>query len=192
MSDNRIKFRDFDNGGATVSVKGEYTAKLVFVGSNKIDVIKLINEDSDMTLNRAKEIVDNSPSVIKSNITEYEAREIKTKLENLGAVVEIEKEGQRCKVTVERTVEIIRKKQLNGGGAKIRMFIDGNAYADLYCGDTVKLKQNVGRYMTFRFDAGDGSHWSEEYAIPTDDSNHRYQLYVKSGLLSVKVRLEEI
>ncbi len=190
MENNRIKLRDFD--GKSTTARGEYNAKLVYVGNNKIELIKLINEDTSLSLSQAKNIVDSCPAMIKINITMDEAQEIKSKLESAGAIVEIDKEGERCSVAVERTIEITRKRQLNGGGSKIKMYVDDDYYVDLYCGDTIKLKQNAGRFMSFCFEAGDGSHWSEKYAFPRDDTNHNYQLCTKSGLFSVSVLLKEI
>jgi large subunit ribosomal protein L7/L12 len=58
-------------------------------GSNKINVIKVVRELTGLGLKEAKELVDNPPKPIKEAITKEEANEIKKKLEDAGAEVEV-------------------------------------------------------------------------------------------------------
>jgi len=58
-------------------------------GSNKINVIKVVRELTGLGLKEAKELVDNPPKPIKEAITKEEANEIKKKLEDAGADVEV-------------------------------------------------------------------------------------------------------
>jgi large subunit ribosomal protein L7/L12 len=58
-------------------------------GSNKINVIKVVRELTALGLKEAKELVDNPPRAIKEGITKEEAQEIKKKLEEAGADVEV-------------------------------------------------------------------------------------------------------
>ena len=60
-------------------------------GDNKIHVIKVIREFLGCGLKEAKDLVDNTPSVIKENISMKDALAIKAELEGLGATVEINK-----------------------------------------------------------------------------------------------------
>jgi large subunit ribosomal protein L7/L12 len=58
-------------------------------GSNKINVIKVVREITALGLKEAKELVDNPPKPIKEAISKEEAQEIKKKLEEAGADVEV-------------------------------------------------------------------------------------------------------
>ena len=67
----------------------EVTVTLVDVGATKVKVIKVVREITGMGLVEAKGLVDKCPSVIKENIDPAEAEEIKTKLMEAGAAVEV-------------------------------------------------------------------------------------------------------
>lgn len=68
----------------------EFTVVLKEGGAKKIQVIKVIRElISGLGLKEAKEIVDTAPKTIKEGATKAEAEEIKKKLEEQGAVVEL-------------------------------------------------------------------------------------------------------
>ncbi|MFH1898625.1 MAG: 50S ribosomal protein L7/L12 [Candidatus Desantisbacteria bacterium] len=69
--------------------KTEFDVILVSFGSNKIQVIKEIRTITSLGLKEAKDLVDGAPSDIKKGITKEEAAEIKKKLEEVGATVEI-------------------------------------------------------------------------------------------------------
>ena len=58
-------------------------------GANKINVIKVVREITSLGLKEAKELVDNPPKPVKEAITKEEAEEIKKKLEEAGADVEV-------------------------------------------------------------------------------------------------------
>ena len=67
----------------------EFTAVLAEIGSQKIKVIKVVRELTGLGLKEAKALVDGAPNNIKEDIEKAEAEEIKAKLEEVGAVVEI-------------------------------------------------------------------------------------------------------
>ena len=78
-------------GGAAEKVeeKTEFTATLTEVGSNKINVIKVVREVTSLGLKEAKDLVEGSPKPIKEGIPKDEAEAIKKKFEEVGAKVEI-------------------------------------------------------------------------------------------------------
>ena len=67
----------------------EFNVVLAEVGASKMGVIKLVNEITGLGLKEAKELVDNAPKAIKENVGKDEAEEIKKKLEDAGAKVEL-------------------------------------------------------------------------------------------------------
>ena len=67
----------------------EFTVTLVDHGAGKIKVIKVIREITGLGLKDAKALVDGAPAVVKEDIEKEEAEEIKAKLEEAGATVEI-------------------------------------------------------------------------------------------------------
>ena len=78
-------------GGAAAPVeeKTEFTATLTEVGSNKINVIKVVREVTSLGLKEAKDLVEGAPKPIKEAIPKDEAEAIKKKFEEVGAKVEI-------------------------------------------------------------------------------------------------------
>jgi large subunit ribosomal protein L7/L12 len=76
-------------GGAAVEEKTEFTATLTEVGSNKINVIKVVREVTSLGLKEAKDLVEGAPKPIKEGIPKDEAEAIKKKFEDVGAKVEI-------------------------------------------------------------------------------------------------------
>ncbi len=78
-------------GGAAPAAeeKTEFTVVLKEGGAKKIQVIKVVREITSLGLKEAKDAVDNTPSTIKEGISKAEAEEIKKKLEEQGAVVEL-------------------------------------------------------------------------------------------------------
>jgi large subunit ribosomal protein L7/L12 len=79
-------------GGAAapaVEEKTEFTVVLKAGGAKKIQVIKVVREITSLGLKEAKDAVDNAPSVLKEGISKAEAEEIKKKLEEQGAEVEL-------------------------------------------------------------------------------------------------------
>lgn len=75
--------------GADAGAASEVTVTLTDIGGTKVAVIKAVREITGLGLVDAKGIVDKAPSVIKENIAVAEAEEIKKKLMDAGASVEI-------------------------------------------------------------------------------------------------------
>ena len=67
----------------------EVTVVLASAGANKIAVLKEVRAITGLGLKEAKELVDGAPKAIKENIKKDEAEELKKKLEEAGATVEI-------------------------------------------------------------------------------------------------------
>lgn len=76
-------------GGAAAEEKSEFDVILASAGDQKIKVIKVVREITGLGLKEAKEVVDNAPKALKEGIAKEEAEEIKAKLEEVGAGVEI-------------------------------------------------------------------------------------------------------
>ena len=76
-----------DNAGA--EAKTEFDVILKAAGQQKINVIKAVRAITDLGLKEAKEMVDSAPKSIKEGVSESEANEIKTQLEEAGAEVEL-------------------------------------------------------------------------------------------------------
>ncbi len=66
-----------------------YNVILKEVGPNKINVIKVVRELTGLGLKEAKDIVDAAPKALKEGVAEEEAKSLKAKLEETGAVVEL-------------------------------------------------------------------------------------------------------
>ena len=62
---------------------------LTNAGAKKIGVIKVVREITGLGLKEAKELVDGTPAKIKEKVSPEEAEELKAKLEEAGAVVEV-------------------------------------------------------------------------------------------------------
>ena len=69
--------------------KTEFTVVLAAAGDKKINVIKAVREATGLGLKEAKELVDGAPKPVKENIGKAEAEELKKKLEEAGATVEL-------------------------------------------------------------------------------------------------------
>ena len=76
-------------GAAAEEEKTEFDVILSSVGDQKIKVIKAVREITGLGLKEAKEVVDNAPKALKEAVTKEEAEEIKTKLAEVGATVEV-------------------------------------------------------------------------------------------------------
>lgn len=76
-------------GGAAAEEKSSFTVELKAAGEQKIQVIKAVRELTGLGLKEAKDIVDGAPKTVKENVAKAEAEEIKKKLEEAGAVVEL-------------------------------------------------------------------------------------------------------
>jgi len=75
--------------GAAEEEKTEFTVVLASAGDKKINVIKAVREATGLGLKEAKELVDGAPKPVKENIGKAEAEELKGKLEEAGATVEL-------------------------------------------------------------------------------------------------------
>ena len=77
-------------GGAEAAAeKTEFDVVLAGAGDQKIKVIKVVRELTGLGLKEAKELVDNTPKAIKEGASKEEAEEMKAKLEEVGASVEV-------------------------------------------------------------------------------------------------------
>ena len=74
---------------AAAEEQTEFTATLTEVGSNKINVIKVVREVTSLGLKEAKDLVEGAPKPIKEAVSKDEAAAIKKKFEEVGAKVEI-------------------------------------------------------------------------------------------------------
>ncbi|MGV3487029.1 MAG: 50S ribosomal protein L7/L12 [Tuberibacillus sp.] len=69
--------------------KTEFDVVLADAGATKIKVIKVVRELTGLGLKDAKDLVDNAPKPLKEGVSKEEAEEIKAKLEEVGASVEL-------------------------------------------------------------------------------------------------------
>lgn len=76
-------------GAAAAEEKTEFDVVLASAGGEKIKVIKVVREITGLGLKEAKEVVDNAPKALKEGVSKEEAEEIKGKLEEVGATVEV-------------------------------------------------------------------------------------------------------
>jgi large subunit ribosomal protein L7/L12 len=79
-------------GGAAAAPaeeKTEFDVVLTSAGAEKIKVIKVVRELTGLGLKEAKDLVDNAPKTLKEGVAKAEAEEIKAKLTEVGASVEV-------------------------------------------------------------------------------------------------------
>ena len=76
-------------GAAPAEDKDDFTIMLVAAGDKKINVIKEVRAATSLGLKEAKDLVEAAPSMVKEGVPEAEANEIKGKLEEAGATVEV-------------------------------------------------------------------------------------------------------
>ena len=76
-------------GAAPAAEQTEFTVTLTDAGANKIGVIKAVREVTNLGLKEAKDLVDGAPKALKEGVSKAEAEEIKTKLTEAGATVEL-------------------------------------------------------------------------------------------------------
>jgi large subunit ribosomal protein L7/L12 len=79
-------------GGAAAPAeeKTEFAVTLTEVGSNKINVIKVVREVTSLGLKEAKDLVESAPKPIKEGVTKDEAAAIQKKFEEVGAKVKVD------------------------------------------------------------------------------------------------------
>lgn len=75
--------------GAAAQEKSEYEVILKSAGASKMKVIKVVKDLTGLGLKEAKELVDNAPKTIKENVAKAEADDMKAKLEEVGAEIEL-------------------------------------------------------------------------------------------------------
>ncbi len=75
--------------GEAAAEQTEFDVILASAGDQKIKVIKVVREITGLGLKEAKEVVDNAPKAIKEGVSKEEAEEMKAKLEEVGAGVEV-------------------------------------------------------------------------------------------------------
>lgn len=76
-------------GSAETEEKTSFNVELVETGSNKIAVIKALREVTELGLKDAKDLADGAPKIIKEGVPKEEAENMKKKLEEAGAKVEL-------------------------------------------------------------------------------------------------------
>jgi large subunit ribosomal protein L7/L12 len=76
-------------GADAAPAKSEFDIELAACGDNKIGVIKIVKEVTGLGLKEAKDMVDAAPKVIKAGVKKEEAEEIKKKLVDVGASVNL-------------------------------------------------------------------------------------------------------
>ena len=77
-----------DAGGAAEE-KSEFDVVLTSVGASKINVIKEVRAITGLGLKEAKDLVEGAPKAVKEGVSKDDAEQIKTKLEEAGATVEV-------------------------------------------------------------------------------------------------------
>ena len=78
-----------DAGGAAAAAKTEFDIMLKDAGANKINVIKVVKEMTELGLSDAKAIVDAAPKVIKEKVAAADAKKWEAALKEAGATVEL-------------------------------------------------------------------------------------------------------
>lgn len=76
-------------GGAAEEEQSEFDVVLASAGDSKIKVIKAVREITGLGLKEAKALVDEAPKAIKEGVSKEDAEEMKSKLEEVGASVEV-------------------------------------------------------------------------------------------------------
>ena len=76
-------------GAAAAEEKTEFDVILGAVGEKKIQVIKVVRELTGLGLKEAKDLVDGAPKPVKEKVTKAEAEDMKKKLEEQGATVQV-------------------------------------------------------------------------------------------------------
>ena len=77
-------------GGAAAEEKTSFNVVLKEAGDQKIKVIKVVRDATGLGLKEAKDLVDGAPKTLKENVSKAEAEELKAKLEEVGAVIELQ------------------------------------------------------------------------------------------------------
>jgi len=76
--------------GAAAEEKSSFNVVLTSAGDQKIKVITVVKNALGLGLKEAKDLVDGAPKTLKENVSKEEAEELKAKLEEVGATVELQ------------------------------------------------------------------------------------------------------
>lgn len=76
-------------GAAAAEEKTEFDVVLMAAGEKKIQVIKVVRELTGLGLKEAKDLVDGAPKAVKEKVTKAESEDMRKKLEEQGATVQI-------------------------------------------------------------------------------------------------------
>ena len=76
-------------GAAAAEEKTEFDVMLMAAGDKKIQVIKVVRELTGLGLKEAKDLVDGAPKPVKEKVTKAESEDMKKKLEEQGATVQV-------------------------------------------------------------------------------------------------------
>ena len=76
-------------GEAAAEEKTEFDVVLKEIGSQKIQVIKVVRAITGLGLKEAKELVESAPKAVKEGVSKAEAEDLKKQLEEVGATVEV-------------------------------------------------------------------------------------------------------
>jgi large subunit ribosomal protein L7/L12 len=74
---------------AVEEVKDEFTVVLTAAGDKKIQVIKEVRAITGLGLKEAKDLVEGAPATVKEGVTKAEAEQLKAKLEEVGAIIDL-------------------------------------------------------------------------------------------------------
>ncbi len=77
------------DGPAAAEEQTEFNLMLTGVGDKKIQVIKVVRALTGLGLKEAKDLVESAPCAVKEGVSKDEAEEMKTKLEEVGAIIDI-------------------------------------------------------------------------------------------------------
>ena len=78
-----------EGGAAAGAEQSEFDVILADAGASKLNVIKVVREITGLGLKEAKELVDGAPKTIKEAVAKEEAEDLKAKLEEAGAKIEL-------------------------------------------------------------------------------------------------------
>ena len=78
-------------GGAVAEEEGkdEFNVVLTGIGDKKIQVIKVVRAITGLGLKEAKDLVESAPTNVKEGVTKEEAEQVKAKLEEVGAIIDL-------------------------------------------------------------------------------------------------------
>ncbi len=77
------------DAGAAAEEQTEFAVMLTGVGDKKIQVIKVVRAITGLGLKEAKDLVEGAPCAVKEGVSKDDAAEMKTKLEEVGAIIDI-------------------------------------------------------------------------------------------------------